>query len=61
MWTVFGGARLMQTLLSMGASGRFGRGCQPPGLDLPGFSGAGEGVHACSADSIPTKILGLRA
>jgi hypothetical protein len=31
------------------------------GPDLPGFSGAGEGVHACSADSIATKILGLRA
>jgi hypothetical protein len=27
----------------------------------PGFSGAGEGVHVCSADSIATKILGLRA
>ena len=32
-----------------------------PGPDLPGFSGAGEGVHACSADSIATKIFGLRA
>ena len=32
-----------------------------PRPDLPGFSGAGEGVHACSADSIATKILGLRA
>ena len=32
-----------------------------PGPDLPGFSGAGEGVHTCSADSIATKILGLRA
>jgi hypothetical protein len=28
--------------------------------DLPGFSGAGEGVHACSADSIATKILGFQ-
>jgi hypothetical protein len=28
---------------------------------LPGFSGAGEGVHACSADSIATKVLGFRA
>jgi len=27
----------------------------------PGFSGAGEGVRACSADSIATKILRLRA
>jgi hypothetical protein len=32
-----------------------------PGSDLPGFSGAGEGVHTCSADSIATKILGLGA
>ena len=32
-----------------------------PGSALTGFSGAGEGVHACSADSIATKILGLRA
>jgi predicted AAA+ superfamily ATPase len=32
-----------------------------PGPDLVGFSGAGEGVRTCSADSIPTKILGLRA
>jgi hypothetical protein len=32
-----------------------------PGPDLPGFSGAGEGVHACSADSIATKILGFHA
>jgi hypothetical protein len=28
---------------------------------LPRFSGAGEGVHACSADSIATEILGFRA
>ena len=32
-----------------------------PGPDLPGFSGAGEGVHACSADSIATKVLGFHA
>ena len=32
-----------------------------PGPDLPGFSGAGEGVHACSANSIATKILGFHA
>jgi hypothetical protein len=32
-----------------------------PGPDLVGFSGAGEGVRTCSADSIPTKILGMRA
>ena len=32
-----------------------------PGPDLPGFSGASEGVHACSADFIATKIVGLRA
>jgi hypothetical protein len=32
-----------------------------PGPDLPGFSGAGEGVRTCSADSIATQILGLRA
>jgi hypothetical protein len=31
------------------------------GPDLPGFSGAGEGVHACSADSIATKVLLLQA
>jgi hypothetical protein len=32
-----------------------------PGPDRPGFSGAGEGVHTCLADSIATRILGLRA
>ena len=32
-----------------------------PGPDLPGFSGAGEGVRTCSADSIATTILGLKA
>jgi len=32
-----------------------------PGPDLAGFSGAGEGVRTCSADSIATTILGLRA
>jgi len=31
-----------------------------PGPDLPGFSGAGQGVHTCSADAIATKVLGLR-
>jgi hypothetical protein len=31
-----------------------------PGPDLAGFSGAGEGVRTCSADSIASKILGLR-
>jgi uncharacterized protein len=31
-----------------------------PGPDLPGFSGAGEGVRTCSADSIASTILGLR-
>jgi hypothetical protein len=30
-----------------------------PGSDLSGFSGAGEGVRTCSADSIATKILAL--
>jgi hypothetical protein len=32
-----------------------------PGPDLAGFSGAGEGVRTCSADSIASKILGLKA
>lgn len=32
-----------------------------PGPDLPGFGGAGEGVGACSADSIASKIFGIRA
>jgi hypothetical protein len=32
-----------------------------PGPDLPGFSDGGEGVHACSADSIATKVLGFHA
>jgi hypothetical protein len=30
------------------------------GPHLPGLSGAGEGVHACLADSIATKILGFQ-
>ncbi len=29
-------------------------------LDVPGFSGAGEGVQACGADSIAAKVLGFR-
>jgi len=31
------------------------------GPDMPGFSGGGEGVHACSADSIATEVLGFHA
>jgi hypothetical protein len=31
-----------------------------PGMDVPGFSGAGEGVQACGADSIAAKVLGFR-
>ena len=30
-----------------------------PGPDLPGFSGAGEGVHACSASFLPHGDLAI--
>ena len=30
-----------------------------PGPDLPGFSGADEGVPACTADSLANQILGF--